>query len=262
MQIMIECEYCGSTYDFNENHTCPNCAAIPDKKAIAAAKAAVKAEQKLASKASQSAEKPPSGIFITILVKLIPLWIILIVWLVYVPEMAEKSVAKKAVKNFQVVDEINYIEHSMEEEFLYDDKIVLEIDDAFYSESDVVNALLPEGMKLLVIHINGSIDADKYDANDYYNYYQVIPYITNGTVCRTKLSYSALNSIPEVYGTTYFSLNHFNKYSCKNDGYWCFIVNENDDDLKLCIGDYSTNNYALNIEKVHKIDITIAKEES
>lgn len=45
MQIMIECEYCGSTYDFNENHTCPNCAAIPDKKAIAAAKAAVKAEQ-------------------------------------------------------------------------------------------------------------------------------------------------------------------------------------------------------------------------
>ncbi len=271
MQIMIECEYCGSLYDFNENHTCPNCAAIPDKKKLAAAKAAAKAEAKDEKqqqaqdsffKTPTVTEKPPSGMFITILVKLIPLWIFLIIGLTFVPDMVENSVTKKAAKNFQVVDEISYVEHQMNEEFLYDDKITLEIDDAFYSESEVVEALLPDDMKLLVVHVKGSIDKDKYDSYDYNDYARVNPYITNGIICREKLGYSALNSIPEVYGTTTFTLTNFYSFSNEKDGYWCFIVDENYTDLNLCIGDFTVNNYALNLEKVHKIGITIAKEES
>lgn len=264
MQIMIECEYCGSLYDFNENNVCPNCAAIPNKKKVAAAKAAAKAESKAEKQQASegSSEKPPSGMFITILVKLIPLWIFLIIGLTFVPEAVEKSMAKKAEKHLQVVDEVSYIEHSMDEEFLYDDKINLEIDDAFYADSEVVNALLPEGMKLLVIHIKGSVDESKYNSYNYNDYARVNPYITNGTMCREKLSYSALNSIPEIYGTTTFSLSNFYSYSKEKDGYWCYIVDENDTGLSLCIGDYAIKDYALNLEKVHKIDITIAKEES
>lgn len=260
MQIMIECEYCGSLYDFNENHTCPNCAAIPDKKKVAAAKAAAKAERKTNS--STTAEKPPSGLFMTVIVKLIPLWIFLIIGLTFVPEMAERAVAKKATKNLHTIDEITYVGHSMNEKFLYDDKITLEIDDAFYGESDVVNALLPDGMKLLVIHIKGSVDKDKYDSYNYNDYARVNPYITNGTICREKLGYTALNSIPEIYGTTTFTLTNFYSFSSEKDGYWCFIVDENETDLSLCIGDYTIDNYALNLEMVHKIDITVAKEES
>jgi len=266
MQIMIECEYCGSLYDFNENHTCPNCAAVPDKKKVSAAKAAAKAEAKKAPeyavKLEYTTEKPPSGLFITILVKLIPLWIFIIIGLTFVPAAFEKSLAKKTVNHLQVIDEISYIEHSMDEEFIYDDKINLEIDDAFYADSEVVNALLPEGMKLLVVHIKGNVDEDKYDSYNYNDYARVNPYITNGTICREKLGYSALNSIPEIYGTTTFSLTNFYTYSKEKDGYWCFIVDENETDLSLCIGDYTVKNYALNLEKIHKIDITIAKEES
>lgn len=266
MQIMIECEYCGSLYDFNENHTCPNCAAVPDKKKVSAAKAAAKAEAKKAPeyavKLEYTTEKPPSGLFITILVKLIPLWIFIIIGLTFVPAAFEKTLAKKTVNHLQVIDEISYIEHSMDEEFLYDDKINLEIDDAFYADSEVVNALLPEGMKLLVIHIKGSVDENKYDSYNYNDYARVNPYITDDTICREKLNYSALNSIPEIYGTTTFSLTNFYTYSKEKDGYWCFIVDENETDLSLCIGDYTVKNYALNLEKIHKIDITIAKEES
>lgn len=266
MQIMIECEYCGSLYDFNENHTCPNCAAVPDKKKVSAAKAAAKAEAKKAPeyavKLEYTTEKPPSGLFITILVKLIPLWIFMIIGLTFVPAAFEKSLAKKTVNHLQVIDEISYIEHSMDEEFLYDDKINLEIDDAFYADSEVVNALLPEGMKLLVIHIKGSVDENNYDSYNYNDYARVNPYITNGTICREKLNYSALNSIPEIYGTTTFSLTNFYTYSKEKDGYWCFIVDENETDLSLCIGDYTVKNYAPYLEKIHKIDITVAKEES
>ncbi len=268
MQIMIECEYCGSLYDFNENHTCPNCAAIPDKKKIAAAKAAAKAEAKSERQAQESflkapeaTEKPPSGVFITIIVKLIPLWIFLIIGLTFVPELAEEAVSKKAIENLQTVDEITYVNHSMNEKFLYDNKITLEIDDAFYSESEVVEALLPDGMKLLVVHVKGSIDTDKYDSYNYDDYTRINPYITNGIICREKLGYSALNSIPEIYGTTTFSLTNFYGSAREKDGYWCFFVDENDTDVSLCIGDYTVKNYALTLEEVHKIDITIAKEE-
>ena len=259
MQIMIECEYCGSMYDFNENHTCPNCAAVPNKKKVAAAKAVAKAEIK---SEKLSDEKPPSSMLITILVKLIPLWIFLIIGLTFVPEAFEKSMAKKTEKNLQVIDKVSYIEHSMNEEFLYDEKINLNVDDAFYADNEVVNALLPEGMRLLVVHIKGSIDKDKYDSYNYNDYARVNPYISNGTICREKLGYSALNSIPEIYGTTTFSLSNFYSFSKEKDGYWCYIVDENDTNISLCIGDYTITNYALNLEKIHRIDITIAKEES
>ncbi|MBQ5317719.1 MAG: hypothetical protein J6K17_01310 [Oscillospiraceae bacterium] len=266
MQIMIECEYCNSLYDFSENHSCPNCAAIPDKKKVAAAKATAKAETKksteYAVKSDYTPEKPPSSMFITIIVKLIPLWIFLIIGLTFVPNMAEKSAAKKAYENFQTIDEITYIEHSMNEEFIYDNKINLEIDDAFYAESEVVDALLPDGMKLLVVHIKGSIDKDMYNSYDYNDYMRVKPYITNGTVCRENLGYSALNSIPEIYGNTQFSFSNFYSFSSEKDGYWCFIIDGNDTNLSLCIGDFNVKDYALNLECVHKIDIVIAKEES
>lgn len=266
MQINIECEYCGSLYDFNENHTCPNCAAIPDKKIVSAAKAAAKAEakaekQQYTSETAVDLEKPPSGMFITILVKLIPLWIFLIIGLTFIPEMKENEVSREAVKNLQVIDKLDYVEHNMNEEFLYDKKITLSIDDAFYSESEVVKALLPEDKKLLVIHLNGSIDEYNYNDYSYDSYYNVIPYITNGEFCREKMGYSALNSIPEIYGNTTFSFTNFSSYSLKKDGYWCFIVDENATDLSLCIGDFNIKNYALQLEKVHKIDIVVEKEE-
>ena len=266
MQIMIECEYCGSLYDFNDNHTCPNCAAVPNKKRVAAAKAAAKAEAKKATdyavKLDYTPQKPPSSMFMTIIVKLIPLWIFLIIGLTFVPNISEKAAAKKATENFQTIDEITYIEHSINEEFLYDNKINLEIDDAFYAESEVVDALLPDGMKLLVVHLKGSIDKDKYDDYDYNDYARVTPYISNGTICRENLGYSALNSIPEIYGKTTFSFSSFYSFSKEKDGYWCFIVDENDTDLSMCIGDFTVKDYALNLESVHKIDIAITKEES
>ena len=264
MQIMIECEYCGSLFDFNENHSCPNCAAVPDKKKVAAAKAAAKAESKkvpeYAVKLDTVGEKPPSGMFITVIVKLIPLWIFLIIFSSLVPAMAEKSLTKKIYKNLQVIEEVSYVDHSMNEDFIYDNKMTLNVDDAFYAESEIVKALLPEGMKLLVVHIKGSLNENEFENYNYSDYSRVNPYITNGTICREKLSYSALNSIPEVYGTTTFNFTNFYGSLREKDGYWCFIVDENDTDISLCFGDYRIDDYALSLEEIHRINIVVSKE--
>ncbi len=260
MQIIIECEYCGSIYDFNENRSCPNCAAIPDKKKVTAAKSQAKKQSaELASKDNGDSVKRPSSKLMTIIVKLIPLWIFIILALPLVSTAIEEKINKSIVSELNVVDELTFEEHSMDEEFWYDDKIKLTFDEAYYSDNEIIKTMLPDDKKLLVIHLSGTIDDINDIDDDYFSYMRfsiINPYITNGEYCRKALTYSALEVIPEVYANNIFAFTNF-KYNTTRDGYWCFIVDSDDTEVALCLNDISYENYVLDIDVVHKVIIPI-----
>lgn len=153
MPLNIECNYCGSVYDYRENHSCPNCAAIPDKKQIDAAKAEARlaakaeadakleAELKLAA-AKNAVPVPHTGKFMRTLIKLIPLWIVVIFTVIWIPEILESSSNKNIAQNLQVIDEPNYAVHEMGESFVYDKIFTVTADEFFIAEGDAVSALL------------------------------------------------------------------------------------------------------------------------
>ncbi len=255
MQIMIECEYCGSIYDFSESHTCPNCAAIPDKKKVAIAKA----EAKKSAQPTVKNQKPPSSQFMTIIVKLVPLWIFLIIAFPIIAVGIENKAAENAVQHLNVVDELTYEEHVIGEDFWYEDMVMLNIDDAFYSDSEVVNTLLPDDKKLLVVHVKGSVEEIDDDYFSYTRFSSVNPYVTNGEYCRSHLTYSSLDTVSEVYATNIFSFTNFSEYNMTRDGYWCFIVDSDDTEVSLCINDISVENKTLDIDLVHRILIPITE---
>lgn len=178
MPLTIECNYCGSVYDYKEHNSCPNCAAIPDKEQISAAKAeayaAAKAEAdaKLAAELKLAAAKnavpvPHTGKFMRTLIKLIPLWVAVIFTVIWIPGILKSVSNKNIVQSLQVIDEPNYAVHEMGESFVYDKIFTVTADEFFIVEGDAVNALLPDGFKLLVVHVMTTTDGSKGE-NDYY----------------------------------------------------------------------------------------------
>ena len=96
--MAIECKYCGSGYDYRENQSCPNCGAVPDKEQINAAKKEVRlaakeledlrleSQLKLAA-AKNAAAVPKTGKFMRKLIKLIPLWVVIIFTVIWIPDI-------------------------------------------------------------------------------------------------------------------------------------------------------------------------------
>ncbi|MBP1561297.1 MAG: hypothetical protein J6C96_08665 [Oscillospiraceae bacterium] len=258
MQIMIECEYCCSVYDYKENHSCPNCGAVPDKKQIAAAKSAAKAEQSpYAMPGTPVPEVKTSGLM-RVLIRLIPLWIAIIVACLFIPSLVEKGIESSAAKNLQVVDEPRYEEHGMGEVFVYDDVFKLNIDNAFIADTELINALIPKDMSLLVVHVNASVD----DSDDVVkDYYDMEPYVTNGEYCRSKISGTALNSCPDAFAQNTFSLSVM-RYRNESDGYMCFIVDKDSTEFSLCFEDTSEIGYVKQLDCIHRVALTVERGES
>ena len=265
MTINIECSYCGSVYDYKEHHSCPNCAAIPDKAQINAAKnearAAAKAEAdaKLAAELKLAAAKnaaavPKTGKFMRKLIKLIPVWIVIIFAAIFIPGILENISNKKIVQNLQVIDEPEYVIHEIGESFIYDKIFTFTADEFFIAEGDAVNALLPEGFKLLVVHAATTADGSKEENN----YYDIVPYVTDGKVCRANVSSYALRSLPDAYAQTPFYF-YYSRYNTELDGYMCFVINEDMTYVDLCIEETHTENYVRQLDCVHKIPIKLTE---
>ena len=119
MQINIECEYCGSVYDFSKHRTCPGCAAVPSKEQVAAARAAAKAEMS-ENKGTETVRVVYKSRFMNVAVKLIPVCIALILISALMPFIAKKSIGSSIAKNYQTVDEPVYNDFQLNEPFLYD----------------------------------------------------------------------------------------------------------------------------------------------
>lgn len=254
MQINVECEYCNSVYDYKTHSSCPNCGAAPNKEKLSAAKKRADSEKA----AEINAKGAPTGRFMTFLIKCIPLWIVLIVGLAFLPDAVENQMMKKAVSSIQTVDELTFDEHGMNEKFIFDDVITLDIDEAYFAESEVIDAILSEDMRLLVLHINAVTDDPNKVEN---NYYSLPVYITNGEYCRAAVSSFAISSCPEAFAHNTLSLSSM-RYSTVTDGYLCFIVGKDETDFSFCIEENHFENGALQLEKVHKIGITVSEEDS
>lgn len=209
--MAIECKYCGSGYDYRENQSCPNCGAVPDKEQINAAKKEVRlaakeledlrleSQLKLAA-AQNAAAVPPTGKFMRKLIRLIPVWVVIIFTAIWIPGIVESTSYDTVANNLQVIDEPEFKSHEIGESFVYDGIFNVAADEFFIADGDAVKALLPEGFKLLAVHMTMSTDGSG-GTNDYYD---IDPYITDGRVCRSPISPSALRSLPDAFAQTAF----------------------------------------------------------
>lgn len=252
MQINIECEYCGSVYDFSKHRSCPNCAAVPSKEQVSAARAAAKAEMNSGTETVRSGH---ISRFMNIAVKLIPVCIALILISALIPVIAENSLESSIAKNYQTVDEPVYNDFKLNESFVFDGTMTLTITEAFISDSERIKAILPDGMELLVVHVECSVS--QADGSFFQSYYNRTPYIDNGEYCRTYISNSALNSCPEIYAQNIFSLSSAN-YSSENDGYMCFPIDEGDRQFDLCFEEISLNGHARQLDSIDRIVIDVS----
>ena len=253
MSINIECEYCGSVYDFREHRTCPSCAAVPSKEQISAARAAAKSEAN--NNRTETVRVVYISRFMHIAVKLIPVCIALILISAAVPFIAEKSLNSSIAKNYQTVDEPVYNDFKLNESFVYDGKMTLTVTEAFISDSERIQAILPDGMELLVIHVECSVPQT--GGSFFRSYYNRTPYIDNGKYCRAYVSNSALSSGPEIYVQNVFSLSSAN-YSSESDGYMCFPIDEGDRKFDLCFEEISLNGHVKRLDGIDRIVIDVS----
>ncbi|MDE7280079.1 MAG: hypothetical protein K2N26_10200 [Oscillospiraceae bacterium] len=252
MLINIECEYCGSVYDFSKHRSCPSCAAVPSKEQVSAARAAAKAEM---NSETGSVRVVYASRFMNIAVKLVPVCIVLILISALIPFIAENSLNSSIVKNYQTVDDPVYNDFQLNESFVYDGTMTLTITEAFISDSERIQAILPDGMELLVVHVECSVSQT--DGSFFQNYYNRTPYINNGEYCRSYVSTSALRSCPEVYAQNIFSLSSAN-YSRESDGYMCFLIDEGNRQFDLCFEEISIKGHAKQLDSIDRIVIDVS----
>lgn len=259
LPLTVECGYCGSVYDFNEHRACPNCAAVPDKAQINA----IKKEARLAAKellelqlaaAKNSATVPSAGKFMRLLIKLIPLWIIIIFTVIWIPDAVKSSVRKNVTENLQIIDEPVYSVHEIGETFVYDGIFKVTADEFFIADSEAVNALLPEDFKMLAVHISAESDGSG-GTNDYYD---IDPYIIDGEVCRAAVFASALKTLPDTFAQTPFYF-YSSKYDVSKEGYLCFIVGEDTESVDLCFEETHTQGGVRQLDRIHKITVSTAE---
>ncbi len=252
MPINIECEYCGSVYDFVEQRTCPNCAAVPSKEQVSAGRAAAKAET---NHGTETVRAVYTSRFMNVAVKLIPVCIAVILVSALIPVIANVSINNSIAKNYQTVDEPNYIDHQLNEAFEFDGKMTLTITEAFISDSERIQAILPDGMELLVVHVECSSPGN---GLSFSGYYDRAPYINSGVYCRISLSNSALNSCSEVYAQNTFYLSSAS-YTKENDGYMCFLIDEGDRKFDLCFDEITVKGYAKHLDGIDRIRLDVSE---
>lgn len=252
MSINIECEYCGSVYDFSEHRSCPNCAAVPSRERVSAARAAAKAET---NNRTETVRVVYTSRFMNIAVKLIPVSIAVILISALLPFITNMNINSSIAKNYQIVDEPDYIDHQLNEAFEFDGAMTLTITEAFISDSERINTIIPDGMELLVVHVECSSAGDGLSFSGYYNR---APYINSGTYCRTALSSSALSSCSEVYAQNTFYLSSAN-YTKEIDGYMCFPIDEGDRQFDLCFEDISVKGYAKQLDGIDRIKLDVSE---
>ncbi len=259
MRINIECEYCGSVYDFEEHRVCPNCAAVPNKNKIAEAKAAAKEELRQMRQAEASAvPAAPTGKAMRVVIKLVPLWVAIIVFSLFIPDIAEKMTDGSAAEHLQTVAEPTYSDHDMGEEFLLDGCFSITADEAFWAESTAIDPIVPEGMRLLAVHINFSSSGEKAPVSEYY--YSNDPYIYDGRTCREQIDGYALESYPDFFAQNSYSLTSMD-YSRNGDGYMCFFADESAEEIYLCFEESRTEGYVRQLEYIHRIKLDITERE-
>ena len=269
MALFIECEYCGSVFDCEKESVCPNCTAAPDMERISAARKAeedkakaLRAEvhaarmEELAARAKLTAA--PTGKLMSKLIKLIPVWVIIILICGIVPAIVSASVSNAVRNSLQTIDSAEITEHEFGEDVSCGDMFNIAVDGAFFAESDAVKALLPENVKLLVVHISASSEnIDRYSS--IFNDYDREIYIGYGDKFAAPVSVYSLSALKDDFAQKRFYLSSL-KYSNSESGYICYLVDEETEDISLYFDETHSDGYVQQLDRIHKIPLVISKE--
>lgn len=269
MALFIECEYCGSVFDCEKESACPNCAAVPNIESVSAARKAeeekakaLRAEvhaarmEELAARAKLTAA--PTGKFMSKLIKLIPVWIVIILICGIVPSIVSASVSSTVRNSLKTIDSAEITEHKFGEDVSCGDMFTIAADGAFFSESSAVKALLPENVKLLVVHISASSE-NKGEYISIFDDYDRDIYIGYGNKFATPVSVYSLSALKDDFAQKRFYLSSL-KYSDSESGYICYLVEGETEDISLYIDETHSDGYVRQLDRIHKIPLVISKE--
>lgn len=269
MQIDIRCEYCGVEYDYKINKICPHCGGVPSgthateakKQALALARAARAREAESAAAANVPAAGPaaaaaPTGRFMRCLIKLLPVWLLIIVLSFIIPAAAQHAVSRSAAANLQEIHELPFVDYAMGEQ------ITIGIYDLTVMSAKLVNDsricdILPEGYALLAVRMSGTAGSFLYE--DYlasFGSYNNTPYVTDGSTCYRRVDDYALKSYDDSFAQnpfTFFSLGPGDP----SNGYMCYIVKADFDHLYLCLEEFETLYHTKHLTRVNRVRLEI-----
>ncbi len=269
MALFIECEYCGTVFDCEAERVCPNCAAVPDMELISAARQAEESKAKAlreevhAAKMEELAARAklrvvPTGRFMTKLIKLIPLWVVIILICGIVPSIVSASVSGKIKNNLQTIDTAEITEHEFGEDFACGNMFNIAVDGAFFAESDAVKALLPENVKLLAVHISATAGNRSGYTSIFEDYDREI-YIGYGEKFATPVSVYSLNALKDDFAQNRFYLSSLD-YSDSASGYLCYLVEGEAEDISIYMDEIHAEGYVQQLDCIHKVPLVISKE--
>lgn len=260
MQIDIRCDYCGVEYDYSVNKICPHCGGVPSGKQVAEAKKHSVPAPAQTNNPTVSTAAKPTGKFMYYLIKLIPVWLIIIILSLVIPAGVRFAISRAAAANLQEIAEITYTDFCMNE------KITAGIYDLTILSAKVINDsricdILPEGYVFLAIKMSGT------SRNSSYQYYSDsfgssynAPYVIAGNTCYRRVDEYALTSYEDS-----FAKNQFSFYGLRQTdpatGYLCYIVRADFDDLYLCLEELENQHHTRHLTRVNRVKIEIGGDE-
>lgn len=259
MQIDIRCEYCEAEYDYSINKICPHCGGVPSESHAAKAKKQALALARTDAPAAVTAR--PTEKFMYYLIKLIPVWLIIIILSIIIPAAARFAMGRTAAANLQEIEKITYTDHSINEKFtagIYD----LTILSATILKDSRICDILPEGYVFLVIKMSGTSKSGSYqDYIDSFGSSYNTPYVIADDICYRRVDEYALESYEDS-----FAKNQFSFFGLRQEdpttGYLCYIVKAGFNNLYLCLEEFETLHHTRHLTRVNRVKLEIGGEDN
>lgn len=259
MQIDIRCAYCGVEYDYSVNKICPHCGGVPSGKQTAAAKKQSLALAQTDGHATAAAK--PTGRFIYYLIKLIPVWLIIIILSLIIPAAVQFAMVRTVAANLQEIEEITYTDHAMNEEFtagIYD----LTVISARIIDDSRICDILPDGYVFLAIRISGTSRSSNYqDHRESFGSSYNTPYVIAGDTCYRRVDEYALADYEDSFAKNQFSFFGLRQKD-PTTGYLCYIVKADCDDLYLCLEEFETLHHTRHLTRVNRVKLEIGGDDN
>ena len=258
-QIEIRCEYCGVEYDYSINKICPHCGGVASESHVTKAKKKALSREHTAGNAAAS--EVPTGKFMCYLVKLLPVWLMIILLSIVIPVIARSVIRNTAAENLQKIEEITYTDHAMNERFttgIYD----LTVLSARIVDDSPLCGFLPDGCALLAIKLSGTSRSSSYqDYSDSFGSSYNTPYVTDGNTCYRRVDEYSLINYEDSFAQNQFSFLGLRKED-PTTGYLCYIVKSDFEDLYLCLEEFETQNHTRHLTRVNRIRLEIGGDDN
>ena len=190
------------------------------------------------------------------LIKLIPVWLIIIISSLIIPAAVRFAISRTAAANLQEIEEIAYTDFCMNE------KITTGIYDLTVLSAKVINDsricdILPEGYVFLAIKMSGTARSSSYqDQTDSFGSSHNSPYVIAGNTCYERVDEYALLNYEDS-----FAKNQFSFYGLRQTdpatGYLCYIVRADFDDLYLCLEEFENQHHTRHLTRVNRVKLEI-----